>query len=122
MRAVGCFIEYEDKILVLHRNPDRPEGNKWGIVFGKVEKGETDKQAILREIKEETGYMPLDNELKFIGYINTHATFKIILKKPFSVRLKTDEHNDFKWITPKEFNLMDRVSGANTFLKEAGYL
>jgi len=122
MKAVGCFIEYKNKILVLHRNADTPEGNKWGIVFGKIEKDETDKEAIIREIREETGYSAKENELKFLKYINSYATFKIILKKPFNVKLKLDEHQAFKWVTAKEFSLRDSVSGANDFLKEAGYI
>jgi len=52
----AVYIEHDDKILLLHRQDNKSQGNKWGIPGGKVDKGETPLQAAIREIKEETGY------------------------------------------------------------------
>src|SRR5262249_25568880 len=50
------YIEYKGKILLLHRQENKTQGNRWGIPGGKVDKGEMPLQAVIREIKEETGY------------------------------------------------------------------
>lgn len=52
-----CYIEKDNKILLLHRmkkENDIHEG-KWIGVGGKVEQGETPEECVIREVKEETG-------------------------------------------------------------------
>ncbi len=66
LRVVGCFMEYEGKFIILHRQPNIKQGNKYGLVAGRVHENETDKQAMLREMKEETGYNAKEEELELI--------------------------------------------------------
>lgn len=49
------YIEYNGQILLLHRQNNKSQGNKWGIPGGKVEKNETPLHAVIRGAKEETG-------------------------------------------------------------------
>ncbi|GAA0359073.1 NUDIX hydrolase [Bacillus horti] len=49
-----CFIRKGTEILMLYRNHP-PNAKQWNGVGGKIEHGETPKQAIQREILEETG-------------------------------------------------------------------
>ena len=54
VKLAGCVIADDTgKILLLHRNTDR--SSQWEIPGGKVEAGETAKQAAIREVKEELG-------------------------------------------------------------------
>jgi 8-oxo-dGTP pyrophosphatase MutT (NUDIX family) len=123
VKAVGCFIEYEGKILLLHRNSDRPEGNKLGAVVGKIEQGESYIDAIIREIFEETGNKINSNELEYLGEIFNIPLFKLKLKEKFQVKIRCDEHHDFKWATPQDIYSMENVvSGMHDFLKEVGYI
>ena len=52
-----CYIEQEDKYLMLHRIKKKNDLNheKWVGVGGKFERGETPEECLLREVKEETG-------------------------------------------------------------------
>ena len=52
--GVGAIVFKDDRVLLVKRkNPPYP--NEWAIPGGKVRYGETLKQAVAREIREETG-------------------------------------------------------------------
>lgn len=57
MLTTLCYIEKEDKYLMLHRVKKENDLNKdkWVGVGGKFEPGETPEECLLREVKEETG-------------------------------------------------------------------
>lgn len=52
-----CYIEKENKYLMLHRTKKENDLNegKWIGVGGKFEKDETPEECLLREVREETG-------------------------------------------------------------------
>ncbi len=120
--AVGCFMEHGGKILLLHRQRDRPQGNKWGAVVGKIDEGESCVQAMLREMWEETGYSA-EEELIFLGEFDGIPMYKLDLGELPEIRLREREHQAFMWVEPKEcFFMEDTVDGMSEFLKAAGYI
>ena len=118
--VVGCFLEYDGKILLLHRQDHTSQGNTWGIPGGKLEKGETYIQAAIRETKEETGLDISDPthcdmvHIEYPAYKYNYYMVKYVFKdvKPdflASVRINSKEHKGFTWVTPKDalgMNLM----------------
>jgi 8-oxo-dGTP diphosphatase len=54
--CADALVIKENKILLAKRVGKLLEGNKWGLVGGFVERDETIKQAVAREVLEETGY------------------------------------------------------------------
>jgi mutator protein MutT len=54
--VIGVIVD-EDKIFFTKRHdPGSPYDNKWEIPGGKIDHGEQPLEAVVREIKEETGY------------------------------------------------------------------
>ena len=51
--AVIAMIIHDDKVLLVRRGKE-PNKGRWGLPGGKIELGETIKEAALRELKEET--------------------------------------------------------------------
>ncbi|MFA4960137.1 MAG: NUDIX hydrolase [Candidatus Pacearchaeota archaeon] len=114
IEAVGCFVEWDQKILLLRRckKNDSYKG-KWGLPSGKMDpedKGNT-LVAIIRETHEETGHLSNPSEMIyvktiFVRYENPRKDFpyhiyraQIAIPK---IKLSPTEHDDFKWISPQD--------------------
>lgn len=52
--CVGAILTDGELILLIRRGHE-PEAGRWSIPGGRVEPGETDDQALVREVREETG-------------------------------------------------------------------
>ncbi len=113
----AVYIENDDLILLLHRQKNKSQGNKWGIPGGKVGKQETPLQAVIREVREETGYDISRQEIEAVGtlYIEynerdhfIYHMFRTELQgDPGAVKINFDEHKGFTWVTPSDGLLMD---------------
>ncbi|SRR5581483_1569138 len=119
-----CYLHFEDKILLLHRQDTKPEGNRWGIPGGKLDEGENLMDAVVREVLEETG-IELDREkLHFIGklYItvkNFHFEYNMVdyrepLTDPGAIKINFSEHKGFTWVTPEDAMKMDLMTDEAT--------
>lgn len=53
---IDAIVIQANKILMVKRIPEFLEGGKWGVIGGFVERDETTKQTVAREVREETGY------------------------------------------------------------------
>ena len=115
--VVSCFLEYNDEILLLHRQDHKPEGNTWGVPAGKVDEGEEIYETIVREIREETGFEIPDKEIKhftklYVKYPNYDFIYHIYstkLDKKQEVNINPNEHKNFKWTTPKNALSMNLI-------------
>jgi len=56
-QVVSLYLEYDDKILLLHRLPHKSQGSKWGVPAGKRNSDEELTEALARETFEETGFV-----------------------------------------------------------------
>lgn len=131
MKVVGCFLEYEDRFVILLRQSHKPDGNTWGLPSGKVEVGENHSQAVRRELLEETGIRVAPSELQHIGDYNfvssigkpyTYATYKARLNSPQQVTLETAAHAEYRWVTAEEcYAMPNLISGFHELLILTGY-
>ncbi len=53
--CVGAIITDRAGRLLLIKRGHEPETGRWSLPGGRVEPGETDQQAVVREVREETG-------------------------------------------------------------------
>ena len=53
IEVVAAVIEKDDKVFCCQKGNKGECAYKWGFPGGKIELGETHKQALIREIKEE---------------------------------------------------------------------
>lgn len=108
--GVGCFMESGDKILLLHRQDHKREGNTWGIPGGKVDAGEEILEAMVREISEETGLEISSENLSYVEkvyvrfpeYDFIYHMFKTTLENHTEIKINNEEHKDFAWLSPAQ--------------------
>jgi len=62
-KAARAIIIEDDKMLVMHRN--KHGSQYYTLVGGRVQEGETTEQALVREVKEETGLKVISARLVF---------------------------------------------------------
>jgi len=117
VEIAAVYIEHNENILLLHRQNNKSQGNKWGIPGGKVEKNETPLQAAIREVKEETGYDISKQPIEEIGTVyveyndNDHFVYHMfrtqLIDDPEAVKINFKEHKGFTWVTPADGLKMD---------------
>lgn len=103
-----CFLLKGEKVLLIKNSRGNSKG-KWLGLGGKLEKGETPRQAILREIKEESGVDALD--VSYHGKTNFYMdggeelgiVVHIFTSRNFRGEPKQTEEGELKWFNPGEF-------------------
>lgn len=115
--VVACYLKYGDTFLLLKRNSNKKHGNTWGLAAGKVEAGETLLEAVIREVKEETGCDISSLETKSLPSLlvenndinfNYHY-FMVTLHSVPTILLSEKEHQEYKWVTLKESFEMELI-------------
>ena len=111
IRAVAAAIKEEDKIFIAQRAYGFLQG-KWEFPGGKIEEGETSKEAIVREIKEE-----LDTEIAVddcvmnerYEYPDFILDMDVFLCHVIKGRLEVEEgiHLAEKWVTIADLDKVD---------------
>lgn len=106
--VVSCYVEYDGKILLLHRQDHKSEGGCWGMPAGKVDEGENINEAVIREVQEETGQKIAEEKLNYIGkvyvkypdYDFIYHMYRTVLTEPPVITLSQREHKAYQWETP----------------------
>lgn len=100
VRVVIAIIERHDAFLIAERPEDKPAAGLWEFPGGKVEAGESDRQALLRELDEELGIdLSRDPFTPFAQAQNGHLTLQF-----YHTRLTHDiaphgrEGQQWRWV------------------------
>ena len=121
--VAACYIQSDIHLLLLHRAKGKPQEHTWGVPAGKIEHKETPRQAVIREVLEETGICLDDESLEDIGplYIRyphidfTYHMFKQKLNQRPKICL-SDEHQDHCWWAIDETLDLPFISGGKEAL------
>lgn len=105
VEVVAALIWDKDKFLICQRPANKARGLLWEFVGGKVEKGETKAQALVRECNEELAItVKPKNIFTEVTHeypdITVHLTLFNCTVLEGSPQLL--EHNAMQWITPEE--------------------
>ena len=105
VEVVAALIWDKDKFMICQRPAHKARALLWEFVGGKVEPGETKKQALIRECQEELAVtLTVDEVFMDVVHeypdITVHLTlFNATISEGVPRKL---EHNDIQWITVDE--------------------
>ena len=103
--VVAALIWQGDKFMICQRPAHKARGLLWEFVGGKVESGETNEQALIRECREELDVVLSVGEV-FMDVIHEYPDLTVHLTL-FNATIDEGEpqkleHNDIRWISPSE--------------------
>ena len=115
--VVGCYLQYNSRFVLLQRKPEKPNGNKWGLPAGKIDEGETKKQAVLREVYEETGVLITEPDLSYFSSVWVrdndldfeYHMFSVKFNEEPEIKINDREHQNYQWVTPQESLQVDLI-------------
>lgn len=110
LKVVGAAIINSNNEVLCAQRGYGALADKWEFPGGKIEKGETDQQALVREIKEE-----LDIEIEVCDSIkevyNEYENFNVVLRvykcKHLSGAIHDTEHKSLKWLKISDIETLD---------------
>ena len=110
IQVVGAaIIDKDGNVLCAQRGYGSLIG-KWEFPGGKVEKGETDQEALAREIREELGIEVVVEELideNYNEYNDKNINLKVYKCKYISGDINDTEHQAYGWKKPEEMESLD---------------
>lgn len=128
IRCVGAVVHDERGRLLLVQRATEPGRGRWSLPGGRVEAGESDSEALRRELLEEAGLAVRVGEL--VGTVHRPApgggTFEIFDYRCHLVgagELRAgDDAADARWVTADDYSALPTVDGLTTALREWGVM
>nr|WSY56317.1 NUDIX domain-containing protein [Streptomyces sp. NBC_00886] len=115
--AIVAVLRRADRVLVIRRGPDSARSGYWAPLSGKLEQGETQEEALVREVHEEVGLTisPLaevwqsdtdDGTFRLHWWTAAETGNGAIVPDPGEV-------SEVRWVTPAEFLTMTPLFDAD---------
>ena len=124
IKTTLCYIEKNDKYLMLHRNKKSKDPNKekWIGVGGKIEENETIEDCLLREVLEETGLKLLKynyrGEIHFHSDIYEDEIMYLYTANEFLGEIGTCDEGELIWVNKSEIFNLNLWEGDKNFLRK----
>lgn len=119
--VVAALIWEKDKFLICQRPENKTRGLLWEFAGGKVEPGETLKEALIRECQEELA-VTLEVREQFMQVVHDYpdmlirlTLFHCVIPDGFPQKL---EHKDLRWIRTTQIDQYDFCPADVDILKE----
>lgn len=131
--GVGAVIKKGDRVLLVKRN-NEPAKGLWSIPGGLVELGETVRDAVLREVKEETSLSIELGEIIDVmdqiikdesGRIRFHYVLVDFLARPVDdeavAKSECEEVSELRWVGADELSGLQLTNATRKLLHKIGF-
>jgi 8-oxo-dGTP diphosphatase len=121
--CVGAVAVHDHRLLLVRRGHG-PAAGEWSVPGGRVERGETLLEAIVRELWEETGLEGVCE--RFVGWVeridDEHhfviLDFAVTVLDPAAVPVAGDDAAEVAWVPITELSDYRVVDGLVEFLRD----
>lgn len=116
-----CYLIQNNQYLMLYRNKKKedPNAGKWIGVGGKIEEGESPKDCVIRECREETGFLIQPCLRGIITFISDQWEDEVMFlytAEQFEGTLKKCPEGDLQWINREALSTLNLWEGDRHFL------
>ena len=116
--VVGAAVVHEGRLLAARRTAPAAAAGRWEFPGGKVDPGETEIEALVREVEEELGVTVgverwLTGEQPVGAYLLHVALCTLERGEP-----RATEHDELRWLRADELDDVDWLEGDRPFLDE----
>jgi 8-oxo-dGTP diphosphatase len=118
---------YENKVLIVKREPNDSFPNKWEFPGGKSEYGEHPEESVKREVKEETGLTinpvfpvvvnEFKNTKKNVSYVEIFYIADLTTAN--QIVTLSSEHTDFSWIAFEDIHNFETTDYVHEVIRKA---
>jgi 8-oxo-dGTP diphosphatase len=116
--VVHAVMEQNGALLLVRRAPHLPEGGKWGLPGGFLDRDETLSQGLLRELREETGW---DGQVAGLLRINSrpdrphdddrqNVAFDFVVRPLRRIGEPDTESTAVEWVPIKALSPLDALA------------
>lgn len=101
LTVVAAILVRNGRVLITRRRPNETLAGLWEFPGGKKERGETLKEALQRELREETGlHVRVGRRLCVVRHAYTHRriTLHVFLCRPLAGRARPLENAGVQWV------------------------
>jgi 8-oxo-dGTP diphosphatase len=120
--VVGAAVVRDGRLLAARRTAPPATAGRWEFPGGKVDEGETEAQAVVRELQEELGVtVRVERWLAHQEPIGPYL-LKVALVTLEDGEPQPHEHDRVRWLARDELGEVDWLDGDRPFLAEVSVL
>ncbi len=121
--TAGIVIRGRKMLLLKRRGDDDTYPGLWDCVGGHFERGESAKECVLRETREESGLQPsIRRTGRLIEYRDEYGRSVAVpfLLESRSGEVKLSEHTEFRWVSVREARQLRTIPCLRPAIKDFG--
>ena len=120
INVVAAIIINKNRILIGKRKDEDIGGGKWEFPGGKIEIGETNSEALERELYEELGIsVKIGKELMNYEHMFKTTIYNISFMEiiDYEGEIRNNAHSEIKWVKFSNLLKYDFISGDDRFIQ-----
>ncbi|MBP5465791.1 MAG: (deoxy)nucleoside triphosphate pyrophosphohydrolase [Treponema sp.] len=114
--SIACIAVNGGKVLIARRNPTGQMGDRWEFPGGKLEAGERDEDAVIREFREEFGVdVRVGEKIAETAFVHDgksvalHAYRIFVPHDGSELPYRLTEHSEYRWVVISELEQLPFV-------------